>query len=515
MGKAMKSEKKGKVEIRDLDSNHAIFESVFSNPQIGIVIFNGKREFVKVNEKIVEILNYDSPEEIESLDVADLHVSAENYELIADDIKNKLIYGKTVRHEMPFKRKDGSEVWVEVSGSMIDRNIPADIDKGILWIVNDITERRNAERMLNEAHDELESIFHNSVVGYAVLKGGRYIHRVNKTTVEMFGYDSEEEFKGKSVRDWHLSDKAFQEFGDTFFEKLATHTVTEVDVQLKKKDGTPTWCAVYGKAIDPNIPADLTKGVVWVLRDINNRKKIELQLENQNKKLTQANATKDKFFSIIGHDLKSPLSEIIQFSSMIETNYDNLTAEGVISFIKNMKETSIRSLKLLENLLTWASSQAHNIAFNPVENRLFDLVSLNIDLNHRAANAKGIILKNDINPNCRITGDFNMLNTVLRNLISNALKFTHRGGEITVSCSQKDNNTEVCVEDNGVGMAADKIDKLFKIESVRSTPGTNNEQGTGIGLILCKEFVEKHGGRIWVESEVGIGSKFLFAIPNA
>lgn len=236
----------------------------------------------------------------------------------------------------------------------------------------------------------------------------------------------------------------------------------------------------------------------------------------QNSRLAELNATKDKFFSIIAHDLKNPLSSIKLVSNSLRDNYSSLSEDEKLEFITEIRKSSNHIIELLDNLLTWSRSQTGRIVFEAVEFPIRSLVQNNINLLANQANAKMISLENNTLESA-LNGDPNMINTVLRNLISNAIKFTPHGGNVIVRGEQTELDKQtvylVSVEDNGVGISADKIQKLFKIDSGFSTHGTDDEKGTGLGLILCKEFIDMHKGKIWAESVADIGTKISFTIP--
>jgi signal transduction histidine kinase len=231
--------------------------------------------------------------------------------------------------------------------------------------------------------------------------------------------------------------------------------------------------------------------------------------------LKELNSSKDKFFSIIAHDLKNPFSTIIGFSEMLKDGTDSENISKTKEFAGIINTSAVRTLRLLENLLDWANSQQGNIVFNPVIVSLNDILNEELSVLNDLANEKSILLRATIHGNISILADKNMLKTILRNLISNAIKFTHRNGKIEVGAIAAGNNVEISVTDNGIGMDKETIAKLFRIDANLSTRGTENEKGTGLGLFLCKEFAEKHGGKIQVESEPDKGSVFRLILPSA
>ncbi len=233
----------------------------------------------------------------------------------------------------------------------------------------------------------------------------------------------------------------------------------------------------------------------------------------QNQLLAELNATKDKLFSIIGHDLRSPISSVMGMIQILREKYKVLGPDKIEEFLNMMFEGIENGFKLLENLLEWSRFQIGMTQFNPRDFELKSLIDTNLQLLKSAAESKNIELSTNLNNKIGVHGDENMINTVLRNLLSNAIKFTHTGGKVKVNANQ--NNEDICitVEDTGIGMENDDIKKLFKPGENFSTYGTKNEKGTGLGLCLCNEFIEKHNTSIIVESVPGKGSKFSFKLP--
>lgn len=233
----------------------------------------------------------------------------------------------------------------------------------------------------------------------------------------------------------------------------------------------------------------------------------------QKEKLNQLNVTKDKFFSILAHDLKNPFSSLYSMSEIVSTKYNDLDEEDKIMALKKIHKSAELIYNLLENLLTWSNSQRGRIEYTPVEFNLSKLVDQNINLHRHHADKKGVTVINRNEDEYIAYGDRQMINTVLRNLINNAIKFTNKGGKVEIYINRKNDFYEVQVKDEGIGISSDNMGKLFHIDVKHKTTGTSGEKGTGLGLILCKEFVEKGGGIIWCESEEGKGTSFYFTIP--
>ncbi|WP_372751497.1 ATP-binding protein [Labilibaculum sp.] len=238
-----------------------------------------------------------------------------------------------------------------------------------------------------------------------------------------------------------------------------------------------------------------------------------ITIEKQRKELESVNATKDKFFSIIAHDLKNPFASLIGASDILVEGSEELSKEQVKTFSGIINKSARQAYRLLENLLTWSRMQTGSIAWQPKEIDLWDLVNEVVILHTGSAESKEIEIKANIDEDLKIMADPNMINTVVRNLVSNAIKFTPRGGEISVSSHLNGKYVEIWVVDSGIGIDSEDQKKLFRIDEQVTNNGTENETGTGLGLLLCKEFVERHKGKIWVESCLGKGSAFKFSLP--
>jgi PAS domain S-box-containing protein len=254
-----------------------------------------------------------------------------------------------------------------------------------------------------------------------------------------------------------------------------------------------------------------------VARDISlilHKMQIMEELKLSESRLQTLNAQKDKFFSIIAHDLKSPFNTILGFSEILVDQVKEKDFEGIDKYAAIIQQSSNRAFDLLMNLLEWSRAQIGKMDFNPEYFEMVSLIEETCSLLDDNALQKSITIQKQLPHNLPVFADLYMISTVLRNLISNAIKFTNAGGEIIVSAGEAATEIVVSVKDNGVGISKDRIGKIFSIGESESTPGTAKEKGTGLGLILCKEFIENHGGRVWVESTEGQGSEFYFAIPS-
>jgi len=265
-----------------------------------------------------------------------------------------------------------------------------------------------------------------------------------------------------------------------------------------------------------SIPRKLANNdIIWTgtLNDITERKNVEQLIISQNQELKKLNAEKDKFFSIIAHDLKSPVSAILGFSEHLMESVEDKDYDQIKEFAGIILLSTKRAMSLLINLMEWSQSQSGRMLYNPESFELNTVIKEVILLFNDHAEQKSISIANRLEPELWIKADKRMIGSVLRNLISNAVKFTKAGGKITISTAVEKDELVICVADSGVGISKVRMEKLFSICESSSTQGTQKERGTGLGLILVKEFVEKHNGKIRAESTVGEGSVFCFSLP--
>lgn len=265
-----------------------------------------------------------------------------------------------------------------------------------------------------------------------------------------------------------------------------------------------------------SIPRVMDNGdIIWTgtLDDITERKQIEEEINFKNTELLKLNADKDIFMSILGHDLITPFNSILGYLDLLANNLRKYEIDKIERQLTIVNNSALRAFYLLEDILTWARSQSGKLPFEPSE--FYFNISCNkvVEILKPNANIKNITINIVETERITVFADINMLNTILRNLISNAIKFTNNGGNISIYAQQNSSGVTISVSDNGIGIAPEILSKLFDITQMYSSKGTANEKGTGFGVLLCKEFVEKHSGKIWVESELGKGSVFKFTLP--
>lgn len=251
-----------------------------------------------------------------------------------------------------------------------------------------------------------------------------------------------------------------------------------------------------------------------IQRDLTERRNAEMALKNSEEKLKLLNSTKDKIFSIIGHDLKSPFNTITGFAQLLKKSLKDSDYDNSEKYLEAIISSAQHTNRLLNNLLIWARNELGMVSFNPVNISLHKTVKDVLDLLNPSAKLKEIVIFNNISVTEMVFADENMLRTIIQNLVSNAIKYTERSGRINIDSKQTATEVLIYVSDNGTGIKSEDLENLFDAPNIHTTKGTEEEGGTGLGLLICKEFVEKHGGKIVAESEYGKGTTFWFSLPD-
>lgn len=329
---------------------------------------------------------------------------------------------------------------------------------------------------------------------------------------------------GKTVHEV-IQDKTFADVVIKMDNRLIQSGTKQVYEAKAKKGTGEVRDVILHKTAYKNSDGE-TAGIVGIFIDVTEnrmmtreltelKEHLQEQVSKRTAQLEEANATKDKFFSIIAHDLKSPFNIIHGFLNLIHDEFDEFNSQELKEFISRTLEASTNTFSLLENLLAWSRSQRGTIEHRPVRTNLCEICDEVIHCNAETAKNKNIRIINNISHDHLAFADANMIRTIIRNLITNALKFSYPAGDIKISSKIEGDKVVMCVQDNGIGMSKDYVEKLFVINEKTQRQGTYNEKGTGLGLILCKEFVEKNQGELWVESHENEGSSFYFSLPMA
>ena len=431
----------------------------------------------------------------------------------ADD-QSVIQSGKPVlnREEYLFNEK-GEKQWLLTS------KLPLKDEKGnivgIVGIGRNITLRKQAEEALKESDRFLKETQIITQLGTYTLDiaSGRWAS--SDILDRLFGIDADYD---KSVEGWEsLIHPDWQKIMADYFIKEVIGEKVKFNKEYKivrRNDKSERWVHGIGELKFNENDQPIT--MIGTIRDITDRKQAEEEIKKQNEELLKINAEKDKFFSIIAHDLRSPFQGFLVMTEMITENSSEFSYEEIETYIGELNKSAQNIYKLLQNLLDWAQLKKGSFDFTPGEFSLAATVSTSIEQINKRAIQKEITIVTEVPENQKIFVDERMINSILGNLLSNAVKFTGKDGKVTVKAKTGNNGmVEIAVEDSGVGISERTLNKLFKIDQKVGRKGTDGELSTGLGLLLCKEFVEKHGGKIWVESEEGKGSRFIFTMPGA
>ena len=426
---------------------------------------------------------------------------------------SKPIFNNFLNKVFTSKLKETCEIFLSGEGGklpicvFISGNITKNGENCHITVV-DITERKQAEEALKESEHALHTIIDSipSMIGsWDINCCNRF---GNRAYVDWFGF-LPEEMKGKHIREV-IGEERYK-LNLPYLEKVLKGENQQFERTIPSPDGKIVRHSIASYI--PDLRENKIYGFYALVTDVTSIKEAELKIQQQNEQLIDLNAAKDKFFAIIAHDLRSPFIGFLGVTKIMAEQLDSMTIKEIQKFAEQMSKSATNLFNLLENLLNWTSMKQGLIPFKPQIIVLADAYQDAVDVLRPNAEAKNITLNYSAIDQLIVFADGDMLKTVLRNLVSNAIKFTNNGGFISINAKQADSSITISVSDNGVGIQPDELCKLFHISNVQTTRGTADEKGTGLGLLLCKEFVEKHQGKIWVESEVGKGSDFKFTLP--
>jgi PAS domain S-box-containing protein len=474
-------------------------DTLFSNLPDGIIVLDNNNSIVDLNESAKAMLSVDEK-------YANGKISIETifppFQTIFD--KNQ---------KLPIEIEFNGKV-IEFSHSSMFNHYGQNV--GVLLIFRDIGDKKSTETELKATRDRFE---------LAIIAAGLDPWENNLLTGTMVGGEKIFHDLGYDQDDIPLNlDELFKLIHPddikTVKQNINNHIVGRTnlyttDFRLKDKEGNFHWFANYGRIVERDEKGNPIRFIGLTL-NINDRKKIEEKIRKQNEDLQKANAEKDKFFSIIAHDLKGPFQGFIGLTEIMTQRIIEMSREDIQEISKTLLFTAKNLYELLENLLNWALVKRGNKLFNVEKIRLKAAAESVIEMVKHQASQKDHKISNDIDSNIDVLADREAIKTIFRNLISNAIKFTPKGGFIKLSSESTTYGfIMVSIKDTGIGMSNELINNLFKINQKVSRLGTDQESSTGLGLILCKEFIEKHGGKIWVKSDPDKGSTFSFTLPCA
>ena len=372
----------------------------------------------------------------------------------------------------------------------------------------DITERKQAEETVRESKENYRTLIENMGEGVGFLNIEETFVFANPAAEKIFGVDKGK-LTGLGLNDFLHGKNIGIVNNEIRIRKQGKNSTYEIEII--SKDGSKKDIMVTAT---PSFRDEKFIGTFGIFRDITDRKQAEEKIKHKNEQLIQANAEKDKFFSIISHDLRGPFNGFLGLSKLLAEDLQRFTPEDIKKIAGSMRDSATNMFSLLENLLEWSRLQRGITSFKPESFLLMPMID---DIMHTvmdSANKKEIEISYEIQADLEVFADEYMLASTIRNLASNAVKFTLKGGKVTIAAkSVPGHSVEISIRDTGIGMNHEMVHDLFRLDVQTNRRGTENEPSSGLGLLLCKDFVEKHGGKLWVESEEGKGSAFYVTIP--
>jgi PAS domain S-box-containing protein len=462
-----------------------------------------------INQFGLKLLGYDQKEFQSGLNVNNLLVP-DDHSKVFSRLNEVFLGSEAEAREYNVIRKNG-----EVFPLFLHAEVFTEDGKpeGIRGTGVDISNLRKAEELLSTERNLLRTLINNIPdLIYAKDTQSRFLI-CNDALVKRMGKENEDQVIGKSDLDLLPFNEA-----SIFFDKeqaifQSGNPIINSEQSVKTLSGDLKWSLVT-KVPFRNRHGEII-GIVGIGRDITVRKLAENEVKCKNEQLQKSIAEKDKFFSIIAHDLRSPFNSFLGFTQMISDEQSSLSKSEIQLIANRMRKSATNLYTLLENLLEWSQMQRGQMDFKPEIFILHQRVKNCVELILGSANAKNIVIHFDIPEKYEIVADKHMFDTVIRNLVSNAIKFTLAGGRIIISATLAENGkVEIRVTDSGIGMNPELLSKLFRLDQQTRRNGTDGEPSTGLGLLLCKEFIEKHNGEIWVESIEKQGSTFYFSLPS-
>ncbi|SMP43599.1 PAS domain S-box-containing protein [Desulfonatronum zhilinae] len=495
------------AEQARLDSEER-FRLLFQNAPMPYQSLDEKGNFLDINQAFLDVLGY-SREELIGKNFSDILPPGWKDHFKENFPKFKAV-GEILGVEFEMIKQDGSTILVFFNGK-IQKDGQGRFQR-THCIFQDVSEQRRTEQALRESREEFKTLAEKCPISIMRFDHQGRVTFVNDWHMNVFAQGKLEKsfFLGKLIHELPGLVKAGVageaakilkgeciELGEVFFPEFS--------------GGGCGWASIRGV---PLIHEGKVAGGILIREDISQRKLAEQALEKSREELKALLADKDKFFSIIAHDLRSPLSGLLGLAEMMGRDDGGLSPKELRNIAKIMGKTVGDLFALLENLLDWSRMQRGLTAFEPVPCVLREVIAANIGLLRPWAIQKEVVLSNTVASKLVVSADQAMLNTVIRNLLSNALKFTERGGTVNIRAVEANADVTVAVQDSGVGMDRETMEGIFSMTRKTRNRGTEGESGSGLGLLLCKEFVERHGGRIWAESAPGLGSTFFFTLSQ-
>jgi len=490
-----------------LQDSEERYRTIVDNLGEGVGFVNGEDRFEFANIAAEEIFGVGSGGLVGMS--LEQFVSAEQYRSILNETALRVKGIKSV-YELDIQRPN-NELRTIIITAVPQFDKKGDF-KGTYGVFRDITKRKQTEKALRHEQYLLHALM-NNVPDHIYFKDSesRFI-RINKAQARLFGLSDPDQAIGKTDFDFFTNEHASQAFEDEQ-EIIRTGEPISKEERETWEDHPDSWVLTTKMPlVDSNKKIIGTFGISM---NIDDRKKAEAEIKLKNEELHRMNIEKDKFFSIIAHDLRSPFNGFLGLTELMVEDLATMSMNDIKKIALIMRTSATNLFSLLGNLLEWSSMQRGLSKFSFESFLLKPRISESMVFVMDGANKKDITVSYDVPGDLEVYADRNMVGGIIRNIASNAVKFTNKGGNIAISARKvADNFVEISIGDNGIGMNQEMIDHLFLLDVNTSRSGTEGECSTGLGLILCKDFIEKHGGKLWVESEEEKGSTFRFTLPG-
>jgi PAS domain S-box-containing protein len=490
--------------LKKKDDELAIAQSKFNQlvSQLNDIVWIANGDGTEINDfnnSFEKYFGYSSKEFVKNPNLW-LEIVHEEDKDIARKSGDKLAADGNSECEYRIIKADGTILWIHERKTIVFDAKGNPLQMG--GVATDITEKKLLEEEVSLKDYALENS--NSAILFNNLQG--IVTYVNTGCVKLFGYSDKEEMLGRYISEFASEN----DYKETVLDGLRKGEVFVEEIIPKRKDGSLFQSLVMAS---PIVQKEKILCIMATFVDITEFKELETSLMKSKSELLKLNDQKDKFFAIIAHDLKSPFNGLLGLLNLLHDDYSDYTDQQRMRMIHASLAAAKKEYALLLDLLEWASLENNQVKIGKETVAIDDVVAENINFYLTDAKQKGILIKNNINLRTQVDIDLNSMNTVIRNILTNAIKFTQSGGSITFSTKRTNHCLELAIKDTGVGMDQATLDKLFKLDKKVSMPGTNNEKGTGLGLAICKEILKKNHWKIEVESQLEKGSVFRLFIP--
>lgn len=492
------------LRLKELEEQNL---AIFQNAPVGYITLSGDGEIVQSNLAFEQMTGH-SGEELKNQFFVDL-VEADDQTLFqrASPVSQE----QETPVEIRILRKDKSSFYARVMRNAVGNYTEGSADEAILLVVCDITRQKEAENLFVESEFRYRTLVNSGKALIWSAGTDKQCNYFNDVWLNFTGRTLEQELGTGWIDGVHPDDRdrCIREYFEAFDRRRAF----SLEYRLRNCNGVFKW--ILDKGVPIYNPKGEFTGYIGHCFDISEMKDAESRITQKNEELMRLNAEKDKFFSIIAHDLRSPFNTFLGLTQLMAEELPRLKISEIQYFASNLNHSATHLYGLLENLLEWSSLQRGIIGFSPVRFNVPQKIREVLQFIGETANSKRIQIELGVPAeNIEIFADVKMFESIIRNLVSNAIKFSPEGSVVNIRISDAEKDmVSIAVRDSGIGMNQEMLGKLFLLHNQNSRPGTNGEPSSGLGLILCKDFVERNGGKIWAVSEERRGSEFIFTLP--